>query len=48
MNTRAEGVEMVEFGHAEDDSGIPQVNIAYAVNHADATPLFMRCIQKAL
>ena len=40
MNTKAEGVEMAEFGHAKDDSGIPQVNISYAVNHADATPLF--------
>ena len=40
MNTKAEGIEMAEFGHAKDDSGIPQVNISYAVNHADATPLF--------
>ena len=36
MNTKAEGIEMAEFGHAKDDSGIPQVNISYAVNHADA------------
>lgn len=40
MNTKAEGVEMAEFGHAKDDSSVPQVNISYAVNHADATPLF--------
>ena len=31
---------MAEFGHAKDDSGVPQVNISYAVNHDDATPLF--------
>lgn len=40
MNTKAEGVEMAEFGHAKDDSSIPQVNISYAVNYTDATPLF--------
>ena len=40
MNTKAEGVEMAEYGHAKEDSSIPQVNISYAVNHADATPLF--------
>lgn len=40
MNTKADGVEMAELGHAKDDSGVAQVNISYAVNHADATPLF--------
>ena len=40
MNTKAEGVDMAEYGHAENDSDIPQVNISYAVNHKDATPLF--------
>ena len=40
MNTKAGGVEMAEYGHAKDTSGVPQVNISYAVNHADATPLF--------
>lgn len=40
MNTKAEGVEMAEYGYAKDDSDVPQVNISYAVNHADATPLF--------
>lgn len=40
MNTKAEGVEMAEYGHAKEDSDVPQVNISYAVNHADATPLF--------
>lgn len=40
MNTKAEGVEMAEYGHAKEDSSVPQVNISYAVKHADATPLF--------
>lgn len=40
MNTKADGVEMAEYGHAKEDSDIPQVNISYAVNHADSTPLF--------
>ena len=40
MNTTADGIEMAEFGHAKDDNEIPQVNISYAVNQSDATPLF--------
>lgn len=40
MNTKAEGVDMAEYGYAKDDSNKPQVNISYAVNHADSTPLF--------
>ena len=40
MNTKAQGIEMVEYGHAKEDSDVPQVNISYAVNHRDATPLF--------
>lgn len=40
MNTAADGVEMAEYGHAKDDDELPQVNISYAVNHKDATPLF--------
>ncbi len=40
MNTKAEGVEMAEYGHAKEDSSVPQVNISYAVNHSDSTPLF--------
>lgn len=40
MNTKAEGVDMAEYGHAKEDSDIPQVNISYVVNHKDATPLF--------
>lgn len=40
MNTKADGVDMAEYGHAKEDSDIPQVNISYAVNHKDATPLF--------
>jgi transposase len=38
--TAADGVEMAEYGHAKDDDELPQVNISYAVNHKDATPLF--------
>lgn len=40
MNTRAEGVEMAEYGHAKDENEIPQVNVSYAVNHKDSRPLF--------
>lgn len=40
MNTKADGVDMAEYGHAKEDSDIPQVNISYAVTHKDATPLF--------
>ena len=40
MNTKAQGIEMAEYGHAKEDSDVPQVNISYAVNHSDATPLF--------
>jgi transposase len=40
MNTKAEGVEMAEYGYAKDDDSVPQVNISYAVNQEDATPLF--------
>ena len=40
MNTKADGVDMAEYGHAKEDSDIPQVNISCAVNHKDATPLF--------
>lgn len=40
MNTKADGVDMAEYGHAKEDSDIQQVNISYAVNHKDATPLF--------
>lgn len=40
MNTKADGVDMAEYGHAKEDRDIPQVNISYAVNHKDATPLF--------
>lgn len=40
MNTAADGVEMAEYGRAKDDDELPQVNISYAVNHKDATPIF--------
>ena len=40
MNTEAEGIDMAEFGHAKDNPEVEQVNISYAVNHENATPLF--------
>jgi len=40
VGTRAEGIEMAEFGHAKDNPEIPQVNIGYAIKHSDSTPLF--------
>jgi transposase len=40
MNTKAEGIEMAEFGHAKDDKDVPQVNLSYAIKQQDATPLF--------
>ena len=40
MNTTAEGIDMAEFGHAKDDPEEKQVNISYAVNHENSTPLF--------
>lgn len=40
INTRAEGIDLAEYGHAKDDSSLPQVNLSYAVNHDDGTPLF--------
>ena len=40
MNTTAEGIDMAEFGHAKDDPEVEQVNISYAVNHKNSTPLF--------
>ncbi len=40
MNTTAEEIDMAEFGHAKDDPEVEQVNISYAVNHENETPLF--------
>lgn len=40
MNTRAEGIEFGEYGHAKDNDEVEQVNISYAIDHKDATPLF--------
>ena len=40
MNTAAEGIDMAEFGHAKDNPEAEQVNISYALNHENATPLF--------
>ena len=38
MNTKAEGVDMAEFGHAKEDGSVPQVNISYAVDHSKHSP----------
>ena len=40
MNTKAEGIDMAEFGHAKENNDIPQVNLSYAVKQSNATPLF--------
>jgi transposase len=40
MNTKAEGIEMAEFGYAKEDSSVPQVNLSYVVNQSNARPLF--------
>ena len=40
INTKAEGIDYAEFGHAKDDKTEPQVNLSYAIDHDDATPLF--------
>jgi transposase len=40
INTSAENMDMAEFGHAKDDPDLPQVNISYAVDQKDGTPLF--------
>ena len=39
-NTKAEGVDMAEYGHAKENSDVPQINLGYAVKQSDATPLF--------
>jgi len=40
INTSAEGADFGEFGHAKDNSELEQINISYAVDQEDATPLF--------
>ena len=40
MNTAAGGIDMAESGHAKDGREAEQVNISYAVNHENPTPLF--------
>lgn len=31
---------MADYGHPKVDEGLPQYNLAYAVNQKDSTPLF--------
>ena len=41
MNSAAEGIELLEFGHSKDgDSEYPQVNVSIAFDQDSATPLF--------
>lgn len=40
MNTAARGIEIAEYGHAKKDEDLPQINLAYAIEHSDSTPLF--------
>lgn len=41
MNSAAEGIELLEFGHSKDgDSEFPQVNVSIAFDQDNATPLF--------
>lgn len=40
INNQAKGIELVEYGHPKIDVGAPQVNLSYAIDEADSTPLF--------
>ena len=40
FNTNAYGIELADYGHPKVDEGLPQYNLAYAVNQKDSTPLF--------
>lgn len=40
INTSAKGVSLAEYGKAKDDDELPQVNLSYAIDQSDATPLF--------
>ena len=40
FNTHAQGIELADYGHSKVDEGLPQYNLAYAVNQEDSTPLF--------
>ena len=40
MNTRAEGIELAEYGPAKDDDTIPDVNFGLAYNQDDGVPYF--------
>lgn len=41
MNSAAEGIELLEFGHSKDGgSELPQVNVSIAFDQDNATPLF--------
>jgi len=40
INNTGKGIEYTEFGNAKDDETKPQINLSFAVDHLDATPLF--------
>lgn len=40
MNTSSTGIELAAYGKAKDDEELPQINVSYAINQKDATPLF--------
>jgi len=40
FTTTAEGIDLSEVGHSKDGTDLSQVNLSYAINHKDATPLF--------
>ena len=40
INNQAKGIELAEYGHPKIDVGVPQVNLSYAIDESDSTPLF--------
>ena len=40
INNQAKGIEMAEYGHPKIDIGAPQINLSYAIDMMDSTPLF--------
>lgn len=42
MNTVAELLTLAEYGHAKDDSDLPQINLSVGYNQTDEVPLFYK------
>ena len=40
INNQSKGIEMAEYGHPKIDIGAPQINLSYAMDMVDSTPLF--------